>query len=221
MLLEFSVANFKSIAERQVFSMLPAKGSTHLHRTGNEHFPEALKVAAFFGPNGSGKTKFLEAIDLFRELVIGSGKYSSTDVFKLTPFKLDEALVEAPTTMEVLFVFLGDVWRYGFELTPSRVHREWLYRRPADTGREQRYFERSGQELGLSSRFGKIRAVAATTTAPNQLLLSKLDQLNSDLTKDPYSWISAFLRTVTSGSEFFRSITESETSAGQICPGHH
>src|SRR5690348_3840434 len=114
MLLEFKVANFGSIAEEQVFSMSPAKGSSNVHQTGSKFQPEVLKVAAVYGANGAGKSTLIKAISWFSSLVEKSGKLNSTDqISGWDPFLLDKQMVSAPTKFEATFILGPTIWRYG------------------------------------------------------------------------------------------------------------
>jgi AAA15 family ATPase/GTPase len=59
MLLEFSVANYRSIAEKQTLSLVAGGGSTHAARNvvnidGDQN--RYLRSAVIYGPNAAGKS---------------------------------------------------------------------------------------------------------------------------------------------------------------------
>lgn len=68
MLLEFKIKNYKSFVERTTFSMLPAPKQTGLdysllnERAGNKN-QKALCSAVIYGPNASGKTNIIGAME--------------------------------------------------------------------------------------------------------------------------------------------------------------
>lgn len=94
MLIEFSVSNFRSFRERETFSMVAAP---RLHRRDNvftpdvvgEKLPDLLKVAAIYGPNASGKSNLLKALDIVRTMT----GISPADYVPVKPFRFDKELV--------------------------------------------------------------------------------------------------------------------------------
>jgi AAA15 family ATPase/GTPase len=86
MLLSFSVSNFGSFKEKATFSMFPGKISKQHenHVLGCTQF-KALKGAALYGANASGKSNFVKAISALRAVVAGV----PTRDLLLSQFKLD------------------------------------------------------------------------------------------------------------------------------------
>ena len=75
MLLEFRTRNYKSFKEEMVFSMTPApkqKGLDYsiLKETVEKKEVKALCSAVIYGPNASGKTNIIGAMDTFKEIVL-------------------------------------------------------------------------------------------------------------------------------------------------------
>ena len=75
MLIEFSVSNFRSFRERQTLSMVAAsrlrkKENTFTVNVRGEKLPSLLKVAVIYGPNASGKTNLLKAIDAISSIAL-------------------------------------------------------------------------------------------------------------------------------------------------------
>ena len=74
MLLEFAIRNYKSFADEAVFSMEPApkqKGldySVHSEKIGDKTY-RGLSCAVIYGPNASGKTTLIGAMDTLRSIV--------------------------------------------------------------------------------------------------------------------------------------------------------
>ena len=66
MLIQFSVKNYKSFKEEQVFSMEAGTGDENIENivTLNETNERILKTTALYGANASGKTNLISAFSL-------------------------------------------------------------------------------------------------------------------------------------------------------------
>lgn len=75
MLLEFKTKNYKSFVDEMVFSMTPAPKQKGLDysilsmKAGNKTY-KGLSSAVIYGPNASGKTNVIGAMDTFRSIVM-------------------------------------------------------------------------------------------------------------------------------------------------------
>ena len=75
MLLQFKTENFKSFLDEMNFSMTPAPKQKDLeysileHKIGNKTY-KGLCSAVIYGPNASGKTNIISAMDVFKEIVL-------------------------------------------------------------------------------------------------------------------------------------------------------
>lgn len=75
MLLQFKTKNFKSFLDEMNFSMTPAPKQKDLeysileHKIGNKTY-KGLCLAIIYGPNASGKTNIISAMDVFKEIVL-------------------------------------------------------------------------------------------------------------------------------------------------------
>src|SRR3546814_17905545 len=74
MLIDFKVANFRSIAEPLTFSMQGSKASKASIETGSNAVSYLLRAAAIFGANVSGKTNLLMDADVIQRLLSGDRK---------------------------------------------------------------------------------------------------------------------------------------------------
>lgn len=197
MLIEFRVANYRSIKEEQTLSLV-ASGRDELM---NSHTFEAqevknrlLRSAAVYGPNASGKTNLLSALLSMKDIVKESALESHRgDPLPVEPFKLDSRSRKAPTQFEVMFMVQGVRYQYGFSATATSVVSEWLFAFPE--GRPQRWFER---ELGKNGRYEwNLRAwlkgekqLWQKSTRDNALFLSTAVQLNSQQLQPVYDWFN-------------------------------
>ena len=85
MLLEFKTKNYKSFAGEMTFSLTPApkqKGldySVMVEHAGSKDY-KGLCSAVIYGPNASGKTNVIGAMDTFKAVVM-RGSVKNTDAF--------------------------------------------------------------------------------------------------------------------------------------------
>lgn len=74
-LLQFKIENFKSFLDEMNFSMTPAPKQKDLeysileHKIGNKTY-KGLCSAIIYGPNASGKTNIISAMDVFKEIIL-------------------------------------------------------------------------------------------------------------------------------------------------------
>lgn len=113
MLYRFIVQNFRSFRDRNEISFYP-KGhepQSHIADAGSD-IP-VLKTAVLYGPNASGKTKFIQAVDFARSIILGE-----LNILSLANqcYKLDKESINKPS----LFVFeiknAGNLFQYAFAL---------------------------------------------------------------------------------------------------------
>ncbi|MED5616541.1 AAA family ATPase [Janthinobacterium sp. P210005] len=180
MLIEFSVSNFRSFREKQTFSMVAAP---RLHRRDNvftpdvvgEKLPDLLKVAAIYGPNASGKSNLLKALDIIRTMT----GMSPADYVPVKPFRFDKKLVSAPSSFE--YHFVNNKLRYQFNLsaTASRILEERLVSFPggeAVTLYERQYSEEYGEVYSFSDQLeggSELHKVWTRLTNPTTLFLAQ------------------------------------------------
>lgn len=83
MLLEFKTKNFKSFLEEMDFVMTPAPKQKSLeysilkHKIGKKTY-KGLCSAIIYGPNASGNTNIISAMDVFKEIIL-KGHINNTD----------------------------------------------------------------------------------------------------------------------------------------------
>ena len=116
MLLEFKTKNFKSFLEEMDFVMTPAPKQKGLeysilkHKIGKKTY-KGLCSAIIYGPNASGKTNIISAMDVFKEIILkghinNSDELRSPDVsegkLELIPNNLNKT--PEPTCFYIRFV---------------------------------------------------------------------------------------------------------------------
>ena len=197
MLIEFTVGNFRSFRDRVTLSMiaapaLRAKDKELDTRTVAEVPPgmQLLRSAAIYGPNASGKSNLVNALDFMRSLVLtSSSSTQSTDPIPVQTFELSTETDGQPAFFEILFLLDGTRYRYGFEVTQERVVAEWLFYTPKS--REARLFQREqGTEedtIVLSPAFKEGRQLKRVTRA-NALFLSVAAQFKGKIAERIRAW---------------------------------
>lgn len=187
MLLEFTVGNYRSFKEAVTLSLEASSISDFPENVFVQGRYRLLKSAVIYGANAGGKTNLLQAISDMRNVVRGSARMSSTDVFGVTPFLLDSQTASRPGFFEVLFMVDDLRYRYGFEITSAKVHTEWLYQSKA--GAEKPLFIRDGQTIEVSNKFPEGKNLESKTRE-NALFLSVCDQFNGEIAKKVMQWFS-------------------------------
>ena len=141
MLLQFSVANYRSYKDRAVLSMEASADKMLPDNVVNVANDRLLKVAAVFGANASGKSNLFLAlttaiINIRRSNEIQLGQ----PLFNITPFLFDENNRNLPSEFEFVFIQNDIKYVYGFSATATEVVKEYLY--AYNTAKPSTIFER-------------------------------------------------------------------------------
>jgi uncharacterized protein len=197
MLLEFRVRNYRSIRDEQVLTLIASGDKelleTHLAPTGLKAAPHALRSAVVYGPNASGKSSLLRALDYLRAVVAESATVIQPgQTYNVAPFKLDAASAQRPTEFEITFLLEGVRHQYTFAMTPQRIVSESLlvYRSSKPTqlfNRQQ--VNGDVYDYEFSTYLSGPRKVWQESTRPNSLFLSMAAQLNSEQLGPVFNWI--------------------------------
>lgn len=211
MLIEFSVTNYRSILERQTLNMVASTYFKELETPNtfipgkDGGLPRLLRSTVLYGPNASGKSTLIRALQFVKEQVITSQRESQAgDEIDVTPFKLTVASRAADSEFEITFVEQGVRYEYGFTCNRTRFTEEWLIAYPL--GRAQKWFHRVfdanvGKDVyKFSTSFlgGRQRNAWAAQTRSNALFFSTAIQLNNEQLKPAFSWFKLRLRVLSS-----------------------
>ncbi len=205
MLIEFKVANFRSIREMQSLSLVadnidkdmtsalldrPLPGLSGL---------KYLKGAAIYGANASGKSNLIEAINFLAEFVKKSAtKLEPGDSTGTEPFKLNHASLLNASEFEITFVTQEIRFVFGVVLTPQRVLEEYLVAYPK--GSPQKWYHRTFNEsensytwATPSTRFKDDKSLR-DKTRENNLFLSVGPQWNHPQLSIAFDWFKSSLK---------------------------
>ncbi len=195
MLIEFRVANYRSIGDEQVLSLVPAsKQKEHSENIIQKGKHQALNAVAIYGANASGKSNLLKAMGVLEKLINFSARSSSTTKLPYDPFLLREDWINKPTFFELVFLIAEDRYRYGVEFNQNEIVSEWLFRK--SVGREVNLFQRSQDTIDVSSGFkgsSKTIDAAIEATRGNALFLSTCDMLNIEEAKKILHWFQKYI----------------------------
>ncbi len=204
MLVEFSVANFRSIRKRQTLSLakskLKEKGlAQNTFSNAGLNGLDLLRASAIYGPNAAGKSNLLLALNVMKKVVVESAsEWQRGDELPMEPFRLDPEARKAASEFEVTFISQGSRYQYGFMATTERVIEEWLIAFPK--GRAQHWFARqwdqkSGEYLWqMGNSLQGQKQLWQESTRSNALFLSTAVQLNSQQLQPVYDWFDDTLR---------------------------
>lgn len=182
MLLEFTVGNFLSFKGKKTLSLLSGSISEYKENVVKEGKFKVLRSAVIYGANSSGKSNLIKALDFMITTVKKSSKLNSTDKLNVRPFLLNKDTESAPSSFEILFVKDGIRYRYGFELDNEKIHSEWLFILNKGSRKEDLYFIRNIDGIGVTDLFSEAKAFIENTR-DNGLFISLLDQLNIGVAK--------------------------------------
>ena len=196
MLLNFAVTNYRSIKERQVFSLMAVEGLPHEESLlRSKDGIQILPVALLFGGNASGKSNILRAFGMMRQMVLNSVRLNPDDTLdEYEPFLLDEESRGYNTEFEIEFIADAGQnaelhYRYGFSFSGKIISEEWLYRQEGNTN-EVELFSRIGGKVQVNeTEFseGKEKEDALNS---NRLFLSLIAQLNGTQSKEIIYWFT-------------------------------
>jgi len=182
MLVEFSVANFRSLKAQQTFSLLPAGKIREriVKPFPSQHYKhlQVLPTAVLYGPNNSGKSNFLQACEALQWLVMKSGHFNSDQKLEVNEyFAFNIESHQQPTELEVDFI-ASNQRRYVYALVfdQKRIIKEELhFYNISPTGKTtvKKLFQRNEQTISFSSDLKGSKS--GVSFGENQLFLSRAD----------------------------------------------
>ncbi|EUB86594.1 AAA family ATPase [Pseudomonas sp. GM30] len=200
MLIEFSVSNFRSFRGRQTLSMVASprlgkRDNVFSPNVRGEKLPNLLKVAAIYGPNASGKSSLLRAIDFVKDIIRKDAR-SSDKSLQVSPFRFDKDLELEPSNFEYHFIQGGTRFQYTVSANSSRILFEELIAFP--NGKTRPLFKREFIDKKEVYTFGdtleggeQVHEAWRKITSPRTLYLAQAAQNSSeDMTQlmTPFSW---------------------------------
>ena len=200
MLLRFICNNFLSFKDDFDFKMGTNENKTknnlgsHIYRY-NQKYIKILKGSIIYGPNASGKSNFLKAIEYSKNFILFGKNYLKAQQNKFS--NTDE------TKFEYFFLIENVIYNYGFVLDSKQakatVVEEWLVQKSALSDKikneenDKVIFEREGQRFtnenfdftNTSTDFIKF---SKQTCSETELFLKKLSDNKLKFATDIIDW---------------------------------
>lgn len=127
MLLRFECENIYCFDEP--CALMPTASSdkrhpTHVNEIDRPGAPKGLRLAAIYGPNGHGKTRFIDALFVVEQFVMGGGEDALSNI---RPFAFKAASKKKPSRFSVNYR-IGEIdYEYGLVASRDGVEQEWLF----------------------------------------------------------------------------------------------
>lgn len=196
MLIQFSIQNFKTFKEKATLSFIASNYDKTSMEEDNVLYESAfdlriLKSAVVYGANASGKSKLTEAMRFMQRFMLSSLNDSQiVEQINVQPFLLSTDTEKKGSEFEIIFLYNGVIYRYGFEVDHKKVLAEWLYVRPKT--KEIQLFYRDQESFDIHPRsFSKgARLVKEGLIRENALFLSVCAQFNETYSISILEWIN-------------------------------
>jgi AAA15 family ATPase/GTPase len=208
MLLNFRIANFRSINEMVELSMIPSDLKNPVNRiiktnpnaTKNKDY-YGLTSAAIYGPNASGKSNIVKALNDFKLFVKQSTDNKPNDSIKIfDPFKLNNESLKKPSCFSIDLLIGNVLHIYSIEVFQKEIVNESLFFYPK--GLKVKIFSRNRQIINKGNGYEGIFESIQQRTTENQLFLGKAATENIEIAKSVYQAIDCFFILTT---DFFHS----------------
>jgi len=205
MLVEFSVANFKSFKDKATLSMVASPDTSlpdNVFEVEGTNL-KLLKVAAIYGANASGKSNFIEALSFLKSFAADSfSKLKHDEPISVTPFAFDEVSKNKPTYFSIDFIAFNIRYEYTLELNKTQVIFESLYSFPKKQRRKE--YERiwnknnDSYKYSFGSYFQGEKSSIQQMTRNNCTFLSTAAQANSKYMMPIYFWFYLYIDSIIS-----------------------
>lgn len=207
MLIDFSIENFRSFREKQFFTMEAAPylqnklNVISFKAKGHPKLLKLLRVAAIYGPNASGKSNLVLALNTLNSMVHNETNTSS-DLLPVSSFRFDSDLIDKPSKFQISFITEGIIYRYELSATAEKIHHEALYE--SSTGKPLPIFIRQlnkTEEYIFPNLEGNeaLHEAWVNLTNPKQTFLGQAASNSNDSLRQlkiPFDWLRHNLRQV-------------------------
>ncbi len=215
MLIQFTVENHRSIKDPAVISFAASKDKTFdyylLHPDDKKSL---LPVLALFGANAAGKSNVLHALMNMRNMVVGETSRVAKGIkLPYEPF----ANTTEPTSFEVVYIYNGIKYAYGFSFDDKKIHDEYLYHWP--NGREALIFSRENGNYEFRENVSE-QITLSNRTPENKLYLVSSNDWNLPQTENAYKWflekLTFFMGQTPANSETIAHIMGADSEKSRI-----
>ncbi len=193
MLIDFTVSNYQSMKEAQTFSFVSESRTEDKNALFNLE-NNTIKLYPFsiiYGPNASGKSNFISALDDLCKFVKESYKYEEgADIPAYKPFLLDKEYINKPTHFEIEYEIDTNRYLYILEIGRNSVLKEelYLYSYNKRASKSTVFKREIGKAIYYGSLFSGSKKALETFLLSNQSLLSRTGNSNNNSLKSPYQF---------------------------------
>ncbi|HBA49544.1 MAG TPA: ATP-binding protein [Lachnospiraceae bacterium] len=183
MLLQFTMENHRSIKSSAVVSFLASRDkSLEEYLLHPDTKKPLLPAIAIYGANAAGKSNVLHAMMTMKDMVIGdASKVSKGQKLPWEPF----SGYKEPTSFEIVFLYQGVRYAYGFSFDAESIHSEYLYHWP--NGREALIFSRENGVYEFRENISE-QITLSNRTPDNKLYLVSSNDWNLPQTESAFKW---------------------------------
>jgi energy-coupling factor transporter ATP-binding protein EcfA2 len=166
MLVDFEVENFRSYREAKRLSMVASSAKELPQNLIETNLGlNLVRSAVLYGPNASGKSNLLAAMNWVSAFLEPTTHRLITDGIGRFPFALDRTSASKPTRFRVRFVVESVLHDYAISISPAAVEEERLVVYPH--GRPQEWFHRTGKDIGFNATYLKGQKQSLRGVTPN------------------------------------------------------
>lgn len=183
MLIQFTIENHRSIKDSAVISFAASKDkSLEEYLIHPDKKKSLLPAIAIYGANAAGKSNVLHAMMTMREMVVGNA--SKVSKGQKLPWESFGGNTE-PTSFEIVFIYHGVRYAYGFSFDENKIYTEYLYHWP--NGREALIFSRENGVYEFRENVNE-QITLSNRTPDNKLYLVSSNDWNLPQTENAYKW---------------------------------
>ncbi|MDR1954916.1 MAG: ATP-binding protein [Candidatus Methanoplasma sp.] len=198
MLVDFVVKNFGPFKDEAILTMTAQSGSEHPDNyIVTKAAGKVLTSAAIFGPNATGKTYLIEALEYLKRMIIFPA-LPKAPVYAYNPFRLSRETKNAPTEMNIRFISKNVLYDYHISFNGQRILTEGLLHYP--NGKKAEVFNRSMDNIEFG-RTARAPASISKMVPPNTTCVLAAAQLNNEICKNVHNWFFDELMIVTTLDE--------------------
>ncbi len=172
MLLRFKIKNFLSFQEETVFDMFPnLKRESFLNHVYSDLEVPLLKQAAIYGANGSGKSNFIDAVYLLKNIVTHADALLNYPI-NSNKFRLASIENTEPIFFSIEFLNEKKYFIYNIEFNADRIHKEELFLSGLGLQKDTLIFRRDGSRIlsDYSNKNKEIEKASQSLLRDNKLV---------------------------------------------------
>ena len=190
MLVGFTFENFASFYNKTEFAMTVSGNDSRYKElnTFSTSHGELVKSCLMYGPNGSGKTNFINAIDFMKTVVTSELDVQSKIISSISGFLFYQKAIEKPISFSISFIIDDVLYDYGFSILNNKIISEYLDKK---LQRTTNVFRRSGsgfETIKINTKDFKNVEHVIQNTREDVLFLSWANFCNNEMAMKIYKW---------------------------------